>query len=604
MREKDSGVVTFLHLSDVHFGMRDDSGFQDRNADAVLDAVKAWAGVIDLVIFSGDLVQSAQLADFVRGETWLNNISTELRCPCFVVPGNHEIERIKANKKTLRAANRSESDFGSWKNDIYGSHPQLHNFKEWHAAWKQDSESIIGDWGTNPAINSIKSDFNGIPCQIIGINTAFLSCDNDDFGALCVDAKALNGALKGSQSDENLIVVVGHHPIEELADWNRDRIATILNQATGPHAYFHGHLHRTKSESISTCSGLSLFTSAAGAVFPSADYVKNFSIVQFLTLENKIKTTVYALNEASGSWIVDNSRSGEVPARMPKARNSLDSDSNKKRERSEGGEEPEYNEDIKDFIKIQNPFSDYSANGISANSIHQLFVERKNSLQSLHIKNDNIIEGQRGTGKTMLLRYFSAEVQYSLLTASKEPLAPLVPLFNKSKVSFGLYCLLTGGGLDRSDFQAIGNDSRSKMIFLHLTSLFIVTKLVNTLITLASSGQELQISPGFRQSLCEILRAQCIEVEGAASKFLIDFSRYLKSLRSDAYEHLASCLPGGVATKFNPWLSLTDSVIPVLEEFKSDLGLKEPVFLLIDDFDRLTASQQSAFFYSGFGTTA
>lgn len=578
-------AITLLHISDIHFGMRDDSGFQERNANAVLDAVKGWSGTIDCIVFTGDLTQKADFSEFQQGQEWLTRISQELSVPCIVVPGNHDVDRAKADRKRLRASRHNEQDFGNWRDELYQSHPHLKNFLEWHHLWKQEAGIPIGNWHDNPAIDLVTTSIRGVKCHFVCVNTALLSCDNDDSTNLCVDIKAINGTLKDCISSNSLIVVAGHHPLSELAEWNRERFDRILGQSTGPHAYLHGHLHDTRVRSAFTSSGQSQFSSVAGAVFPSADYPKSFSIIQFFVNENTVKTTVYSLNEDSGTWIVDNAKSGEVPTKLPKV--ALGSSN-----ATSDDQEPE---NFVAFDRIENPFADYSANGISADLIHHLFVERRNSLQNLRIRHDNIVEGQRGTGKTMLLRYFSAEVQASLLKEKIHACGSFVGALNSERSPLGIYCLLNGGGLDRSDFQAVESDVRSKMLFLHLASLFIYSKVVSTLSSLYSAGCEVEISSALRSSIGDALR---IPVDSTVSDvaFLGDVNRALKRLRDDAYEHLASSLPGASATPFNPWLSLSGSVVPFLADLKNELKLREPIFLLIDDFDRLTASQQSAFF--------
>lgn len=578
-------AVTFLHISDIHFGMRDDSGFQERNANAIIDAVRGWSGIVDCVVFTGDLTQKADFSEFQQGQEWLTRISQELSAPCIVVPGNHDVDRSKADRKRLRASRHNEQDFGNWRDELYQNHSHLRNFLEWHHLWKQENGVPIGSWHENPAIDLVTASFRDVKCHIVCVNTALLSCDNDDSTNLCIDIKALNGKLKDCISSNSLVVVAGHHPLSDLAEWNRERFDRVLAQSTGPHAYLHGHLHDTKVRSHFTSSGQSQFSSAAGAIFPSADYPKSFSILQFFINDDKVKITVYVLNEDSGTWIVDNSKSGEIPTKLPR----IELGGTVKKHGSKA------DEDFMAFDRVENPFADYSANGISADLIHHLFVERRNSLQNLRIKHDNIVEGQRGTGKTMLLRYFSAEVQASLLKDKIKAHGSFVEALNSERSPLGIYCLLNGGGLDRSDFQAVESDVRSKMLFLHLAALFIYSKIVSTLLNIFEVGCDVPISRTLRCTIGDALRIS-IDFKSANVEFLSEVNRALKRLRDDAYEHLASSLPGARATAFNPWLSLSGSVIPFLSDLKSELKLREPIFLLIDDFDRLTASQQSAFF--------
>ena len=575
--------VTLLHLSDIHFGMRDDSGNLERNADAVVSAVRQLKGTIDCIIFTGDLSQRGIFSEFQQGQEWLSELSKALDCPCILLPGNHDIDRTKANKNALRAARHNEQEFGNWIPEIQKSHPQLQEFLDWFSSCKIENPHFINNWKLNPSVDRVEIDLNGYSCIFVCLNTALLSCDNDDEHALCVNIKALNGALARLAADSNLIFALGHHPVDWMTTWNAADFSKLLGQSTGPHAYLHGHLHDAQMASKYSSTGSGIFTGAAGAIYPGAAYSKQFSVVNFDPIRSKINSIVYSFNEVSGIWQIDNSKSSDLPARLP---------ANARRAAALAP--------LQSAPRVadapNNPFAEYMANGISPESVHLLFVERRNSLQDLKTYHDNIVEGQRGTGKTMLLRYFSVEVQNSLLREQNET-SSIVALLNKRKTPLGVYCCLTNAGLDRTDFSAIENSTRSKLVFSHLSALFVITKFLSSIAYFHSLPiDQITLSSRLRRTTCKLLRIDCIADDIPQDEYLYRLTRAIQTLRDCAYEHLASCLPGSTPTDFHPWLSLGASLIPLMEEYKADLGLREPFFLLIDDFDRLDASQQSLFF--------
>lgn len=584
MNGERSGVAV-LHLSDVHFGMRDDSGHQERNSNAVLLVAESLRGNVDCIVFTGDLAQRGIFSEFQQGQEWLTELSRILNCPCLIVPGNHDVDRLIADKKQLRAARHGEQEFGNWVPEIQKSHPHILQFLNWFSSSKEDNPHFLNTWKSNPLVDKVSVTLNGYRCIFACLNTALLSCDDDDEKSLCVSVKALNGVLVKLAADTNLVIALGHHPLSSLTAWNAEDFGKVLGQSTGPHAYLHGHLHDAEMTATYSSTGAGLFVGQAGAIYPGSKYPKQFSLVQFRPEESKVISTVYAFNENAGTWQIDNSRSAEIPARLPK--NAADTG---------GGIQTQLPAGNSGHYEVKNPFTEYMANGISPEAVHLLFVERRNSLQDLRTYHDNIVEGQRGTGKTMLLRYFSIEVQKSLLRKPDLNIST-VELLNRNKVAFGVYCCLTGAGLDRTDFSAIQNSNRSKLLFSHLATLFLVTKLISSLGSLLEPlDTSNQISARLRRTTCELLRLEYVGDDASLEEFLYFVAKRAQLLRDSAYEHLASCLPGSTQTDFHPWLSLGLTLIPMLEEYKKDIGLQEPFFFLVDDFDRLDATQQSIFF--------
>ncbi len=583
--------LSFLHISDVHFGCKDDVGIQERVLDALEKVLTNSGTKIDCVIFTGDLAQKGVYTEFLQGQEWLSAICKMVNAPCILVPGNHDMNRKEANTQVLRSAYSDLDAFGRWNDKIFSSeHAHVRPFLEWFKQAKIDNPQFLNTWDTNPTMDRVSVTLSDISCVFVCLNTAILSCDDKDEGKLCVDLKGLNGSLKNRLTENNLVVAVGHHPSNFLAAWNKTAFETTLGQATGPHIYLHGHLHDLKHAVSYTNTGAGFFNGAAGAAYPGDEYTKQFSFVHIELQDDspagQINSEVFEYSDESGEWIKNNARSNPVPARLPTIASC-------KRDPLDLIETP-----TPALQTWKNPFSHVMANGMPPESIHRLFVERSNSLSNLKNRVDSIVEGQRGTGKTMLLRYFSMEVQSSLLQ-NEDSAADIIDLINKTETPFGIYCCLTKAGLNRSDLGAIENKARRETLFIHITTLFVISKLMSALNVLCNSSQSTKILP---DDLCtfisRLLRLPSTTKQPVSTKFPLRVVSEINLLLIEANEHIASLLPGCTATLFNPWLSLSSGLMPLLELIRSELDLQVPFFLLIDDFDQLNAEQQSLIFNS------
>lgn len=99
--------ICILHLSDLHF-----SGSADADAKIVINSLlkdiereRATGAIIDIVIFSGDLVQAGKDStvfdeaqkEFIEKVITAAGISSDC---FFICPGNHDIDRDIVDKET------------------------------------------------------------------------------------------------------------------------------------------------------------------------------------------------------------------------------------------------------------------------------------------------------------------------------------------------------------------------------------------------------------------------------------------------------------------------------------------------------------------------
>lgn len=579
--------VSLLHVSDVHFGCSDDAGVQDRALEALQEVLESEGRHVDVIAFTGDLTQRSADAEFAQAQDWLLRLSEAAKAPCILIPGNHDIDRSVADPKALRSAYHDAVAYQRWKNDIFKSHPHVQPFLSWFSEAKQDHPFLLNKWGSNPAIDTVSDVFGGVRCLFICLNTALLSCDDQDKGKLCIDLKSVNGALKNRASEKSLVVLLGHHPPDELASWNQHEFQRLLDQETGPHLFLHGHLHSQAGVSTYSINGRGVITFSAGAAYPGAKYPKFFSIIEVDIAEGKVKPAVYEFSDDAGRWLPLATQSRPLPARLPAPDRCF----------VDVTDAPSSVENIERRLKQwKNPFADVVANGLPPDAVHGLFVDQTGSLSGLKNHVDTIVEGQRGTGKTMLLRYFSVEVQCSILAATSQSRNNAIQQFRDNKIPLGVYCCLTHAGVNRSDFEAQGSQARQRAIFEHITGLFILCRVVVAIRALAEQSTEQLLSATDFTYICKALRVPLLDESLSESRRLRALLDEMELQRIAANEHLASLLPGGQPTNFNPWIDLTFSLFALLERFKDGLGLTSPIFLLLDDFDQVTKEQQETLF--------
>lgn len=149
-----------------------------------------------------------------------------------------------------------------------------------------------------------------------------LSCDDDDQGKLVVDIGALNSRLKEIKSRDQLVILVGHHPIgkcsEEqwLAKWNDEELQNLLMQSSGPHLYLHGHLHKTAGATMNVSSGQNLTFFGAGAGYQARkQYPKRFAFYEINLAKQLIRPFTYKHDVADGEWTRITSGQASRPVR-------------------------------------------------------------------------------------------------------------------------------------------------------------------------------------------------------------------------------------------------------------------------------------------------
>lgn len=576
--------INLLHISDIHFGISDPDEEQDKLLNSLYKALTDCGRKIDLILCTGDLTQKASPTEFQEAQDWLLLLSALLNCPIALCPGNHDVDRTKTNLKDLRTAYPNNESFNLKKKDIRKSHEHLKPFLSWYKEAKANHSTFINTWDSNVFGDSVEVELNGVSTSIICLNSAALSCGDDDIGKLCIDPATLNSFLSAASTNEHLIIVVAHHPLEKwMVEWNAQKISTTLSQINSAHLYFHGHLHESSGKSAYANTGAGITSLAAGAAYQGSKWEQSFAICEIDFLKKLLTPHTFYYAHDSGEWYERNDRSQPIPCRLPDI---SAQESNPSAEAQSTTTKP--------TEKWDNPFDLVVANDISAHEIPKLFVDKNSSINKISNKFESIVEGQRGTGKTMLLRYLSLEVQLELEKAHQMPSAPLLK-YNGDYI--GIYSRLSTSGFNRTDLQAITSADRRSALFDHRLVLYLTSKLIESLNALVPPNTPISTPLKLIQRrLARNLRNDDVK----SAECWQDFSNMAGEICNERIEeldeHISSLLPGGYPIEFNPWLTISNSFFGLLKVVKQALEFNNPFFLLLDDFDALSREQQEHIF--------
>ena len=252
----------------------------------------------DLVVFSGDIANSADSTEYGAASKFLTDLASSR--PIVVVPGNHDVVRGLADGPALRDAHTTKAAYLAAKSSIWD--PQR------FGAFQEFSTGYLLPWGSAAVASAYLDNVS-----FIGINTGLLSYRNDERGKLAVDQEALNVALVEAQDRGGLTIAVGHHPLKWLVKWNRQFIRQALSrQRRGAHLYLHGHLHVASGAAVSTTQGSRLTVIQAGATYQNSKWEQSFWHLELLPELSLIRPSLYRFLPKAGEFASDPERSQQI----------------------------------------------------------------------------------------------------------------------------------------------------------------------------------------------------------------------------------------------------------------------------------------------------
>ncbi len=269
-------MLTFLHLSDIHFRNREGGLEFDLDAQLrqpLLDDIKskpADGAAYDGLFITGDIAFSGKKAEYELAKTWLEQIYAEagvLPEHTYVVPGNHDVNREMivpgGGIWNNQAALRTETDkiirqellrTQLIRDPVCNPLIPLEHYNEFAQGYECRTEK------DKPAWNEIfpKPLNDGSKLRIHGLNSALNSNAGDEIGNLYVGPFQTTHFRRDHGMTE---MVLCHHPPRWLLDTME--IEGVLNGYVRVALFGHEHAHRTQTVNHT----VQLF---AGAVHPAA----------------------------------------------------------------------------------------------------------------------------------------------------------------------------------------------------------------------------------------------------------------------------------------------------------------------------------------------
>jgi len=295
-------TIRWLHLSDFHVG-KDAFGQKQLFTDIhqhVTDQIHK-EGALDFVFITGDIANKGLKKEYA---TFTQDFLTPLRkylgpqCEVLMVPGNHDVDRNKAktSARQIMWANKQvffepTQDGLEWRDGIL---PRFSAYQRMH----KDAQ----DWlGHAHGFYTQQHTINGIEVGILGLNTAWLACDDDDERALSPGVSMVRQGLEMIQ-DCRVKIVLGHHPLSWLHLDDAEPIEAMFERAKV--MYLHGHLHRTKANHASAILNIQ-----AGAAFQARDDAVWRNRILWGQVDAVMDTTVsfkpLVWSEMGVEWLID-----------------------------------------------------------------------------------------------------------------------------------------------------------------------------------------------------------------------------------------------------------------------------------------------------------
>lgn len=268
-------LLTWLHLSDLHFGHGDaehhfDQAVVLRELSKDVRLAKS-RGVpnSELIVVTGDIAYSGgadkntgvanQQYDDARA--WIEQLRSDTNVPpdgVLVVPGNHDVIRPRARKGNLLRLLKYLRDGTPVDEALRDTDDRelLLRYQElfWSFAGLYNGEGLY--WQTSITLTGDQRT------RFVGLNTALLALDETDRGKLQLGMAQVDFLTRGAREGD-ITVILTHHPVAE--EWLADRQKVQPFFAKKPTIHLHGHTHLAGTSVVTHGAGTGLIKVVAGA---------------------------------------------------------------------------------------------------------------------------------------------------------------------------------------------------------------------------------------------------------------------------------------------------------------------------------------------------
>jgi hypothetical protein len=293
--------ISYLHFSDLHIGQKYASQYLSNAKDIVLQDLEFILGelkALDIVFFTGDMVQSGLESEYIEFLEWFGSIkeciSKHGYDPFYLfVPGNHDLERTNntnsSTHKIMKNAWLSDEDLRNeliWESgNEYNQYCQ-DRFSAYTSFidrfYENNKKPHVYMTGVIPGDFYAEIEVGEAKLGVLGLNSSFLQVDGDDYRKkLGIYHRQINAIfdkadyIKRIQGCDIALLMTHHEPDWYEENSKSDYDVNIMSSGKfAEHLCGHNHVPKAKMTSYNygTTRNLSLGPSLFGVELKDKDY--------------------------------------------------------------------------------------------------------------------------------------------------------------------------------------------------------------------------------------------------------------------------------------------------------------------------------------------
>lgn len=232
-----ANMIEWLHISDLHFGYKDNVVEQMREA-LPMKAKEYFQGRdVDYIFITGDIIygKADHTVAYSEAKAHIENLRKKLDVQnknIFIVPGNHDYKRSEVREAIIsQIRQKYEADIGIINPDL------LDMLKNDYDEYKNFYESVCGRPFTSEHL-LVNDQVN-----ILTLNSSLMSFNSKhDKGNLLLGMEIIDRELKKASADKP-IVVLCHHDFEWFNKSEREKLELHLKRKNAV-VFLCGHVHK------------------------------------------------------------------------------------------------------------------------------------------------------------------------------------------------------------------------------------------------------------------------------------------------------------------------------------------------------------------------
>ncbi|WPP02404.1 metallophosphoesterase (plasmid) [Pseudomonas sp. HR96] len=263
----------WLHISDHHIGANGTKHLWPQVREEILNDVKNHVlsgNSVDIVIFSGDLVQQGEKAEYEKAKLEIRNIFEALNSvgsnpKFFIVPGNHDLKRVEDGSSLPLAIEKAGERVEMYKKTFLNASSDnqklirkaFKNYTAFVNSLRQDNIPLLESTvvGVMPGEIAGTLDVNGLKIGLIGLNSTWSQVQGGNYkGKIEIFTEQFT-ELTGNNPGEwaaahDFNILVTHHP----ANWLSSKSKVEFDNQIFISKYFalhlYGHMHEISTVAI------------------------------------------------------------------------------------------------------------------------------------------------------------------------------------------------------------------------------------------------------------------------------------------------------------------------------------------------------------------